>query len=171
MINTAIPVLATRASSCITGNIDDAQGEKANAVTEQGDKARLAEPNEGQPCCFLVAQAAMAEVGEPVDDLHRVGDTHGEHQEGNQHAVGIDAQAHGVQQTQLPDNRNGQRAEQGADGAPLAAAIDIEHHRGDQEGNAEERAHQDRTIDEVAHQFGESGDADLDVVMPWYTCP
>ena len=87
-------------------NLDDAESEETHAVTQQRDEAGLGQAYEGQTGGIDARYLVVDEVAETIDDLHRVADAHGEHQERHEHRIGVQPHAHHLEQTHLPDHRD-----------------------------------------------------------------
>ncbi|MND82399.1 hypothetical protein D3C80_742290 [compost metagenome] len=143
-------------------DVDDQQGDEPHGVGEDGDHARQEQLAEGAPRRGQGVVGTTGLQGDAVDLLHAVGDADGEDQEGHQHRIGIETEAHAVHQAQLPDHRHQGGGKHG-DGAADAPGEPVEQHQGDEEGDTEEQHHHDQAVDQVTDLLREAHHMDLHV--------
>jgi hypothetical protein len=129
-ISTAMPVLATTASSRITGMSITRSVRKPTPSLKSAMKPGLGQTHEGQACRIDTRYVVVDEMAEAIDDLHRVADAHGEDEKRHQHRIGVEPHTHEAQEPHLPDDRRGGTQERG-EGQPAAARIGKQQHRGD----------------------------------------
>src|SRR5690606_18278749 len=138
-------------------DVDQQQGHEADGVGEQRHQAGNEQLTEGHARSRQCVSRLARCHGDAVDLLYPVGNTDGEYQERHQHRVGVETEAQGVQQPQLPDHRN-QRGDDHRQGALEAVGEPQQQHEGDADGHGEEQCHADQAVDQITDLLGETDD-------------
>ncbi len=145
------------------GDLDDHQGKEADAVRDQRDETRDMQSSESTPCRPQGADAEKEARGDVVDDLHAMADADREHEERHKHGIRIQAIPHRAQQPQLPHHRYS-RAQQRYQGRVVATRIQQQQDLRYYECGQEEQRDLRGTLDQVADDFREPGNANTDRV-------
>ncbi|MNY15055.1 hypothetical protein D3C86_1482520 [compost metagenome] len=142
-------------------NVDQHQHRKAHGIGQQRGQSGQEQPAKGIARGDQLVSAATDVLHDPVHFLRTVGHANGEHQKRHQNRKRIERVTEQSDQTQLPDHRN-HRTQNHQCSAAHATGEGIDDRGGDQRRGTEVHHDQQQTIDQVAHQFGETDDADFD---------
>ena len=138
-------------------DVDHHQHRETHRVGQQRRHPGQEQAAEGVARGHQLVRALADVLHDAVHLLRAVRHADGEDQEGHQDRIGVDLEAEGRHQAQLPQHRH-QRAGQDQRGAAHAARVVVDDGRGDDRGEAEIQRHAEQAFDQVADQLGEADD-------------